>query len=135
VHRHLLRVPVRLLRLQPQQQVPAAAQLQDLSQRQGLQHVGDHRRLRVTVLLTGKSALDQEETMDGLAHRFGAVVTAVLPRVTAQAACTEGWWQYRCVTCGGCKCRQRRWCRACNGVVTCGGWQGISSCACGGPCC
>lgn len=73
--------------------------------------------------------------MGRLSQRFEAAAAAVLPHVTAQAACTDGWWQYRCVSCGVCKCRQRRWCRACNGTITCGGWRGVSSCACGGACC
>jgi hypothetical protein len=64
-----------------------------------------------------------------------AIASVALPTLEAHAACTESWYQYKCTGCNGCgtSCRRyRRSCRACNGVVTCGGWVyiGLAKCGC-----
>jgi hypothetical protein len=51
----------------------------------------------------------------------------LLPAVTAEAACTEYFYEYRCDygCCTGCSLnqkRQRRNCRICNGVKSCSTW-------------
>ena len=73
--------------------------------------------------------------MNGLTRRLGVAAAEVLPRATAQAACTESWFEYRCICCGCSRpmCRQRRSCRACDGRKLCTSWTTIGTCS--GSCC
>ncbi len=62
----------------------------------------------------------------------------LLPAVTAEAACTEYFYEYRCnanccTVCGGSYKRQRRNCRYCNGVKSCSTWS-CTTTVCSGRC-
>jgi hypothetical protein len=54
----------------------------------------------------------------------------VLPTVTAEAACTDPYYEYRCIcqTCTTYARRQRRTCRLCNGTKTCSAWVWNGNC-------
>jgi hypothetical protein len=70
-------------------------------------------------------------------HRFEDTVLRLLPRATAQAACTDSFYEYRCACCGTCGSgnRQQRVCRYCNGTKSCSGWLCTSTrCAKTCPC-
>jgi hypothetical protein len=56
----------------------------------------------------------------------GSLARLLLPKATAQASCPETWYEYYTTACGDCtplKCRKRRFCKWCNGKITCGPWR------------
>jgi hypothetical protein len=60
----------------------------------------------------------------------------LLPEITAEAACTEYFYEYRCV-CTGCTTpvrRDRRQCRVCDGVKRCSAWTRIGTCGAASCC-
>jgi hypothetical protein len=65
---------------------------------------------------------------DGLSRLTDRLARLVLPRTTAQAACTEYFNEYRSIACSDCTamvCRQRRSCRYCDGRKSCSAWRTV----------
>jgi hypothetical protein len=63
-----------------------------------------------------------QHRLSGLTDRLARLV---LPRTTAQAACTEYFNEYETVACSRCAplvCRNKRTCHYCNGKKSCSAW-------------
>jgi hypothetical protein len=71
--------------------------------------------------------------MNTLLKRLAA---RLLPEITAEAACTETFYEYscKCVGCGTPARQIRRGCRYCNGAKACSAWTETGK-TCSASCC